>query len=80
MGKLFVGGIPRETTDVILRDHFSKYGDVSSSVVAKDRLTGDPRGFGFVTFADPSLVVETLRDQHFISGRAVSYSESLFLF
>ncbi|KAE8690381.1 Growth-regulating factor 1 [Hibiscus syriacus] len=42
-GKLFVGGISRETTEATLNDHFSKYGTVLSSVVAKDRNTKIPR-------------------------------------
>lgn len=77
VGKLFVGGISRDTTDVTLRDHFTKYGDVSSSIIAKDRLSGGPRGFGFVTFSDASSVDQALRDHHVIAGRAVSFLFSI---
>ncbi|CAO2817732.1 unnamed protein product [Amaranthus hypochondriacus] len=72
VGKLFIGGISRDTTDATLKDYFTKYGDVSSSNVAKDRVTGIPRGFGFVTFANPSSVDNVLRnDHHFIAGKTV---------
>ena len=30
-----------------------------------------PRGFGFVTFADPSVVDKVLEDEHVIDGRMV---------
>ncbi|KMT19069.1 hypothetical protein BVRB_1g014680 [Beta vulgaris subsp. vulgaris] len=77
VGKLFVGGISRDTTDVTLRDHFTKYGDVSSSIIAKDRLSGGPRGFGFVTFSDASSVDQALRDHHVIAGRAVEVKKAI---
>ena len=71
-GKLFVGGISRETTEGTLKDHFSKYGNFVSSVVAKDRNTKSPRGFGFVLFSEPSSADKALQDTHVILGRTVS--------
>ncbi|XP_021724221.1 RNA-binding protein Musashi homolog Rbp6-like [Chenopodium quinoa] len=77
VGKLFVGGISRDTSDANLRDYFGKYGEVSSSIVVKDRLTNTPRGFGFVTFVDPSSVDDALRVQHVISGRPVEVKKAI---
>lgn len=77
--KLFVGGISRETSEDALRDHFSKYGVVSGSLVAKDRNTRSPRGFGFVWFSDPSIADQALQDTHIILGRTVSFSTLLLL-
>ncbi|KAJ7534918.1 hypothetical protein O6H91_12G009900 [Diphasiastrum complanatum] len=37
----------------------------------KDRNTGYPRGFGFVTFADPSVCDTVLRETHVIDGKTV---------
>lgn len=51
-GKLFIGGISWETTEDSLRAHFSKYGALTDAALMKDKYTGQPRGFGFVTFAD----------------------------
>jgi len=38
----------------------------------KDRATGNPRGFGFVTYADPSVVDKVIKDKHVIDGKMVS--------
>lgn len=71
-GKLFIGGISWETTEEKLRDHFAAYGDVSQAAVMRDKLTGRPRGFGFVVFSDPSSVDAALVDPHTLDGRTVS--------
>ncbi|GAB4839272.1 hypothetical protein Ancab_028799 [Ancistrocladus abbreviatus] len=75
--KLFVGGISWETTEELLRDHFNQYGEVLLSVIAKDRITGSPRGFGFITFSDPSSAVKALEDQHVIAGRTVEVKKAI---
>lgn len=76
--KLFVGGISRDTSEDTLKDHFDKYGAVMGSVVAKDKTTKNPRGFGFVWFSDPSSADKALTDTHVIGGRTVSFSLILF--
>jgi RNA recognition motif-containing protein len=70
--KLFVGGVSWETTEETLTEHFSRYGTVVGSVIAKDRATGSPRGFAFVSFSDPAAVDLALQDSHDILGRTVS--------
>lgn len=37
----------------------------------KDKHTQMPRGFGFVTFSDPSVIDKVLEDEHIIDGRTV---------
>jgi RNA recognition motif-containing protein len=32
-----------------------------------------PRGFGFVTFSDPSVIDKVLEDDHVIDGRTVGH-------
>ena len=70
-GKLFIGGISWETTEEKLSEHFSSYGEVTQAAVMRDKLTGRPRGFGFVVFADPAVVDRALQDPHTLDGRTV---------
>ncbi|KAK8963694.1 Heterogeneous nuclear ribonucleoprotein 1 [Platanthera guangdongensis] len=74
-GKLFIGGISWETTEEKLSDYFGKYGDVLQTVVMRDKITGKPRGFGFVVFADPTIVDRVLQDTHTIDGRTADVLE-----
>ncbi|TPX15493.1 uncharacterized protein E0L32_004473 [Thyridium curvatum] len=47
---VYVKNINPEATDDEFRDLFEKYGDVTSSSLARDQETGKSRGFGFVNF------------------------------
>ena len=38
----------------------------------KDRMTGRPRGFGFITYADPSVVDTVIVETHIINDKQVS--------
>lgn len=51
--------------------HFIKYGEIVDSVIMKHKGTGRPRGFGFITFADPAVIDNVLSDDHVIDGRTV---------
>ncbi|XP_008782529.1 heterogeneous nuclear ribonucleoprotein 1-like isoform X2 [Phoenix dactylifera] len=57
--------------------HFEKYGEITDSVIMKDKHTHMPRGFGFVTFADPSVVDNVLEDEHVIDGRMVEVKRTV---
>ncbi|KAL7105560.1 hypothetical protein ACP275_07G052200 [Erythranthe tilingii] len=76
-GKLFIGGISWETNEERLKEHFHGYGDVLQAVVMRDKITGKPRGFGFVVFADPSILDRVLEDSHVIDGRTVEAKRAL---
>ncbi|XXG61878.1 hypothetical protein AAC387_Pa05g0371 [Persea americana] len=76
-GKLFIGGISWETTEEKLKEHFGKYGEVSQTVIMRDKSTGRPRGFGFVGFSDPSVLDRVLQDKHIIDGRTVEAKRAL---
>ncbi|KAK9768271.1 hypothetical protein K7432_001237 [Basidiobolus ranarum] len=70
-GKVFIGGLNWETSDATLQDYFSKYGEISDCVVMRDSATGRSRGFGFLTFVDPSVVDEVLKTDHHLDGKLV---------
>ncbi|RWR81187.1 heterogeneous nuclear ribonucleoprotein 1-like protein [Cinnamomum micranthum f. kanehirae] len=76
-GKLFIGGISWETSEEKMREYFSKYGEVVQTVIMTDKMTGRPRGFGFVVFADPSILDRVLLDKHTIDGRTVEAKRAL---
>jgi RNA recognition motif-containing protein len=47
--KLYVGNMSYETTEQDLRTMFAEAGTVESVDVIKDRETGRPKGFAFIT-------------------------------
>jgi RNA recognition motif-containing protein len=51
--KLFVGNLSFNTTENDLQDAFAAHGTVVEANLMMDRMSGRPRGFGFVTMATP---------------------------
>ena len=51
--KLFVGNLSFNTTDNDLQDAFAAHGTVVETNLMLDRMSGKPRGFGFVTMSTP---------------------------
>ncbi|KAG8366900.1 hypothetical protein BUALT_Bualt16G0016000 [Buddleja alternifolia] len=76
-GKIFIGGLARETTSAQFVKHFGKYGEITDSVIMKDRNTGQPRGFGFVTYADPSVVDTVIEETHTFHGKQVEIKRTI---
>ncbi|KAF5456070.1 hypothetical protein F2P56_025583 [Juglans regia] len=75
--KLFVGGISRVTSEDTLKKHFGKYGTVLGCSIAKDRITKNPRGFGFVWFSESSAADKALHDTHVILGKTVDVKKAI---
>jgi len=73
--KLFVAGLPDSITEDVLRQLFEATGgSVVEVSLPKDRATGRPRGFGFVTLAtmeEASVARESL-DGSFQGGKSIS--------
>jgi cold-inducible RNA-binding protein len=51
--KLFVGNLSFNTTENDLQDMFAAHGTVVEANLMVDRMSGRPRGFGFVTMGTP---------------------------
>ncbi|CAF1331415.1 unnamed protein product [Adineta ricciae] len=69
--KLFIGGLSFKTTDETLKEYVTKYGEVSDSLVMKDQ-NGQSRCFGFVTFTDPQVIDEFMKQRpHILDGRQI---------
>ncbi|XP_059666749.1 heterogeneous nuclear ribonucleoprotein 1 [Cornus florida] len=76
-GKIFIGGLARDTTYATFNKHFGRYGEITDSVIMKDRYTGQPRGFGFITYADPSVVDNVIEEDHIINGKQVEIKRTI---
>ena len=76
--RLYVGGLPYQTTEQDLIDLFSASGEVASAVVITDRDTGRSKGFGFVEMnngAEAQAAITGLND-HEIDGRKLTVNEA----
>ena len=51
--KLFVGNLSFNTTENDLQDAFAAHGTVVEANLMVDRMSGRPRGFGFITMGTP---------------------------
>ena len=73
--KLFVAGLPESITEDVLRQLFEATGgSVVDVSLPRDRATGRPRGFGFVTFSTPGEAASARQslDGSLQAGRAIS--------
>ena len=77
--KLFVGNLPHSTTDAGLSEFVTNAGfQVASAVVIRDKMTGSPRGFGFVELAegeDVQRAIAGLNGQS-LDGRPLTVNEA----
>ncbi|KAJ7964674.1 Heterogeneous nuclear ribonucleoprotein 1 [Quillaja saponaria] len=76
-GKIFIGGLAKDTTLDTFVKYFEKYGEITDSVIMKDRYTGRPRGFGFITYADSSVVDQLIQEDHVINGKQVEIKRTI---
>ncbi|KAJ4982174.1 hypothetical protein NE237_033011 [Protea cynaroides] len=76
-GKIFIGGLAKDTSLATFTKYFGKYGEITDSVIMKDRYTGQPRGFGFITYADPSVVDKVIEETHVINGKQVEIKRTI---
>jgi len=72
--KLFVGNLSFNTTENDLQDAFAAHGTVVETNLMMDRVSGRPRGFGFVTMSTPEeaqAAIDKLNGAS-IDGRALT--------
>jgi cold-inducible RNA-binding protein len=79
MAKLYVGNLPHSATDGSLSEFVTNAGfSVATAVVIRDKMTGDPRGFGFVELAegeDIQRAIGVLNGQK-MEGRTLTVNEA----
>lgn len=75
--KIYVGNISFDTTNAMLREAFSKFGEVVSAGVALDRETGRSKGFGVVEMAQPRQAVDAMEALNGteLGGRTIKVGE-----
>lgn len=71
--KIYVGNLSYDTTEDQLRTMFAEVGEVTSVDVIKDRYTGSPKGFAFVTMAEQADATQaiSLYNGKEVDGRAL---------
>jgi cold-inducible RNA-binding protein len=72
--KLFVGNLSFNTTENDLHDAFAAHGTVVEANLMMDRMSGRPRGFGFVTMSTPEEAEKAIQAMNgaTIDGRALT--------
>ena len=62
--KLYVGNLSFDTTENDLQDLFAGAGSVTESALVQDKMTGNSRGFGFVTMSSPAEAQAAISQFH----------------
>ena len=76
--KLFIGGLPYATTEEQLTELFVAHGELKEVHIAKDKETGNSKGFAFVTYKsykEGAAAIEALKGTQ-IEGRKLTIQES----
>ncbi len=76
---IFVGSLPFSVTDDALGQLFTKYGQVQSANIIKDKYSGQSRGFGFVEMAteeEAQKAIQALNGYN-LEGRNIVVKEAL---
>jgi cold-inducible RNA-binding protein len=76
--KLYVGNLSFSTTEHELRDLFAAHGTVTDIHVVTDRMSGQSRGFAFVTMGNRSegqAAINAL-EGHSLDGRNLTVNEA----
>ncbi|EDQ91416.1 uncharacterized protein MONBRDRAFT_2423, partial [Monosiga brevicollis MX1] len=70
--KLFLGGLASSMNEDSIKNYFVQFGEIEDALCQRDRDTGRPRGFGFITFKTEEAAESVLRQQyHTIDGNRV---------
>jgi len=75
---IYVGNLPRGTTEEELQEAFQAFGQVASVAIIKDKFSGESRGFGFVEMpstTEAQSAIAGLNGKEF-KGRALTVNEA----
>lgn len=76
--RLYVGNLSFSSTEQTLRDAFGAYGAVVDVHLVSDRMTGQSRGFGFVTMGSRDEAESAIQGMNGtdLDGRALKVNEA----
>jgi RNA recognition motif-containing protein len=58
---IYIGNLSSNTTEDGLKTLFAEFGDVESVKIIKDRLSGRPKGFGFIEMPSNSEADQAIK-------------------
>ena len=76
--KLYVGNLSYDTTDAALKDLFSQAGSVEKVDILMDKMSGRPRGFGFIEMANDDEAMQAVEkfNGYELDGRKLVVNEA----
>jgi cold-inducible RNA-binding protein len=75
---IYVGNIPRESTEEDVKQAFEAFGQVSTITLIKDRFSGESRGFGFIEMPNADEAQNAINDLNGkdFQGRTLTVNEA----
>ena len=76
--RLYVGNLSFNTDADAIRNAFAEFGEVSEVHLVSDRVTGQSRGFGFVTMGSAAAAMKAMERLNgaVLNGRALKVNEA----
>ncbi|XP_065781987.1 RNA-binding protein 42 isoform X3 [Muntiacus reevesi] len=78
--RIFCGDLGNEVNDDILARAFSRFPSFLKAKVIRDKRTGKTKGYGFVSFKDPSDYVRAMREMNgkYVGSRPIKLRKSMW--
>ena len=76
--RLYVGNLSFNADAEAIRSAFSEFGEVTDVHLVSDRVTGQSRGFGFVTMGSSDAAIKAIAQMNgaMLEGRALRVNEA----
>ena len=76
---IYVGNLPFNLGEEDLKEIFEEYGEVTSTKIVNDKLSGRSKGFGFVEMSNDEEAANAIKELNNaeISGRNIKVNESV---
>ncbi|XP_061352262.1 uncharacterized protein LOC133297188 [Gastrolobium bilobum] len=76
--RLFCGDLGNEVNDDVLSKAFSRFPSFNKARVVRDKRTGKTKGYGFISFANPSDLAAALKEMNgkYVGNRPIKLRKS----